>query len=324
MTNKNNILILGAGVSGLSTGILLLKADYKVHMWAKDLPPNTTSNVAGAFWYPYLAEPKDKVTKWCGTTLKYLEENTLTDPNSGCLKRTVYEYFDHKAEEPWWRSSVEVFRRLNRDELSDGYVDGFATEAILMDTSLYMPWLLSQYQQLGGTLEQKAVSKIEEALADHSVVINCTGLGARELLDDKEVYPVRGQIVKVKPNGFEIVVNDDEGPNGLSYIVPRVNDIILGGTHQDNDWNLEPDPKDTEDILRKAQNLAPIFKNAEITEIKVGLRPARSEIRLEAEQFGDKTVVHNYGHGGSGFTLAWGCASDVVKLVSENAKKGAV
>jgi D-amino-acid oxidase len=155
MTNKKDILVLGAGVSGLSTGILLLKAGYDVHIWAKDLPPNTTSNIAAAFWYPYLCNPRDKATKWSGFTMRYLKENALNDPDSGCITRTVTEVFDKKVDEPWWRDAVEAYKRPAQDELPEGYVDGYQTQAILMDTTKYMDWLLSQYEKLGGSLVQK-------------------------------------------------------------------------------------------------------------------------------------------------------------------------
>ena len=156
--NDKNILILGAGVSGLSTGILLLKEGYKVHIWAKDLPPNTTSNIAAAFWYPYLVNPRDKATKWGGFTLKYLQDNALNDLPSGCIKRTVTELFEKKVDEPWWRNAVAHYHRPTADELPDGYIDGYQTEAVLMDTSKYMDWLLNQYKSLGGTLEQAMAS----------------------------------------------------------------------------------------------------------------------------------------------------------------------
>lgn len=315
LSKPNNILVLGAGVSGLSSGILLLKTGYNVHIWAKDFPPNTTSNIAAAFWYPYLAKPVDKVTKWSGFTLKYLKDDLISDPATGCVTRTVHEFFDHKVDDPTWRSAVESFRRLEPNEIPEGYVDGYATEAALMDTSLYMDWLMNEYQRLGGTLKQKAISSLDEALADHDIVINCTGLGARELCNDEKLHPVRGQVVKVKPTGFELVVNDDYGPNGLCYIVPRINDVVLGGTEQENDWNLEVNEQDTQNILRKAKFFSSSFNNPEITEVRVGLRPVRDEVRVEVEPFGDKNVIHNYGHGGAGFTLSWGCANEVVDLV---------
>lgn len=313
--NKKEILILGAGVSGLSTGILLLKKGYSVIIWAKDLPPNTTSNKAGAFWYPYLSKPKEKVTKWAKFTLQYLKNEFIKDPNSGCVMRTAIEVFDTKVGEPEWKSAVE-YSRPTKEELPKGYVDGYRVEAVMMDTTIYMDYLVDMFKKLGGNLFQRTVNDINEALDEYDIVVNCTGLGSRKLFNDNSIYPVRGQIVKVKPNGFNQVIDDDEGPNGLGYIIPRINDIVLGGTAQVNDWNLEVDPKDTEEILRKCAALAPEFKKVEIIGESVGLRPARDEIRLEAEDFSGKTVIHNYGHGGSGFTLSWGCAQEVATLLS--------
>jgi D-amino-acid oxidase len=309
------VLILGSGVSGLSCGILLLKDGYKVTIWAKDFPPNTTSDNAAAFWYPYLCNPHDKATVWAGNTLRYLKQNVLHDQGSGCVKREVTELFDHEVENPWWSDAVEEWQRPSPDELPDSYVDGYQTEAILMDTSRYMDWLLKQYSKLGGISWQHEVKDINEAFASHDIVVNCTGLGSRELFHDDRLYPIRGQVVKVKPNGFDQIIADDEGPNSLAVIIPRINDTVLGGTAQPNNWSLEIDPKDTQDILRKAAILSPAFDHVEIIGESVGLRPARDEVRLELEKYGTKAIIHNYGHGGSGFTLSWGCAQDVLEIL---------
>lgn len=316
MKKQMEILVLGAGISGLSTGILLLKKGYSVTIWAKDLPPNTTSNKAAAYWFPYLANPVDKVTRWSKFTLEYLKKEFVNDPKSGCYLRKGMELFDKKVDDPSWKDAADNFRRATPDELPNGYTDAYVFDSVLMDTSIYMDYSVEMFKNSGGKIIQKTVENIDEALEKYNIVINCTGLGAKELFNDESVYPVRGQIVKVKSNGFNQVIADDEEHNGLCYIIPRVNDIVLGGTHQENDWNLEVDPKDTVDILRKAGNIIPQFKNVEILNITVGLRPARPEIRLETEKFGDKTVIHNYGHGGSGFTLSWGCAQEVATILS--------
>lgn len=311
------ILVLGAGVSGLSSGILLLKKGYEVTIWAKDLPPNTTSNKAAAFWYPYLCNPKNKATQWGKITLNYLKREILNDPQSGCLTRTITEVFEKEVEEPWWKDAVEEYRRPKKNELPQGYVDGYQVEGVLMDTTIYMDYLVNKFKELGGVIVQKTVANIREPLQNYQIVVNCTGLGSRELFHDDTVYPIRGQMVKVKSNGFDQVIADDEGRNSLAVIIPRLHDIMLGGTTQKNDWNLDIDPKDTQEILKKCAALNPIFENVEIIGQSVGLRPARPEIRVEIEKFGSKTVVHNYGHGGSGFTLSWGCAQDVVDLVDK-------
>ncbi len=315
MKNKH-ILILGAGVSGLSTGILLLKDGFDVTIWAKDFPPNTTSNKAGAFWYPYLCDPKDKATKWARATLRYLSESgILADPSSGCVKKTMTELLDKTGDEPWWKNAVDSYRRPSQEELPQGYVDGYQIDEPLMDTSIYMGYILDMYEQLGGVLIEKQVQNIQEALENNPLVVNCTGLGSRDLFNDRRLYPVRGQTVRIKSKGFNQIVFDDIGPNSVAIIVPRTHDTMLGTTVQANRWDTEVDPQDTKDILRRCANLNPVFEHVEVIGESVGLRPARDEVRLEVENFAGKTVIHNYGHGGSGFTLSWGCALDVVELV---------
>ncbi len=315
VSNKTTLLVLGAGVSGLSSGILLLKAGYKVTIWAKDLPPNTTSDKAAAFWYPYLCNPRDKAVVWSKFTLEYLKKHAIDDPLSGCSMRTMIEVFDHKVDEPWWQEAVESYKRPILEELPDGYMDGYKVEAPLMDTSKYMEWLLGSYTSLGGTIQERYIASIDEAHMEYDTVINCTGLGSIELVNDNSLYPVRGQVVVVKPNGLTQITADDEAHNNLAYIIPRETDIVLGGTAQVGDWNLEVDPKDTEEILQKAKLLAPSLDKVTIIEEKVGLRPGRYKVRLEAENIAGKTVVHNYGHGGAGFTLSWGCAHEVLCLI---------
>lgn len=310
------ILTLGAGVSGLTTGILLLKEGFGVTIWAKDFPPDTTSNKAAAVWYPFIVRPPDRANEWAKASLEVFQE-ILNDPKSGTEKRKVIEVFTHQKEDPWWRPGVDSFRRTTKDELPAGYQDGYAIEGLIMDTNIYMEYLVEKFKELGGKMIKKNVEDISEPLDNFDTVINCTGLGSRKLFGDNAIYPTRGQTIAVKHNGFDHSIFEEEGPNSLAYIIPRINDIILGGTAQENNWSLEPDPKDAEDILRKCAAIRPEFKNVEILRYTVGLRPARSEVRLELEKVSDKNIVHNYGHGGSGFTLSWGCSQNVLRIVNK-------
>lgn len=317
MTQSRTVLILGAGVSGLSCGILLSQAGYEVQIWAKDVPPNTTSDVAAALWYPYLCNPRDKAITWSKHTHDFLTAHALSDSRSGCIMRSFTELFETKVDEPWWAPAVDSYRRPSPEELPAGYVDGYQTDVVLMDSELYMQWLLNWFLELGGTVELKVLTSLDEALAEQPLVINCTGLGSRELCGDDRVYPVRGQIVKVALNDYDRIVVGEPQADGLSMIAPRITDVVLGGTTQANNWNLEVDSQDTADILRKAASLSADFSDPDILDIRVGLRPARDEVRLETEEFGNGVVIHNYGHGGAGYTLSWGCAQDVLQLVQE-------
>jgi D-amino-acid oxidase len=308
------ILVLGCGVSGLSTGIILLRAGHQVTIWARDLPPNTTSNQAAAIWFPYLAKPREKVDPWAKYSLAFFREHLVPDTSSGCAPTLVHDLYDKPVETPWWADAVDAYQRLEPGQLPSSYVDGFEIESVVIDTSIFMDYLLAWFRKLGGEIFQREIKDISEAMENNSVIINCTGLGSRTLFGDESVYPVRGQTVKVRPNGSKVAILDDEGPNGLAYIIPRSKDIVLGGTAQENDWELAPRAADRDEILRKAAAIDPRLEQVEILSEGVGLRPARPAVRLEAEHIGNGTVIHNYGHGGAGFTLSWGCANEVLAL----------
>jgi D-amino-acid oxidase len=109
----------------------------------------------------------------------------------------------------------------------------------------------------------------------------------------------------------------------VTYVIPRSHDCILGGTAEDGEWSTEPDPRTAAAILERCAALEPRLAEAEVLEHKVGLRPGRKEIRLEREDVAHGPPrIHNYGHGGSGVTLSWGCAEETLRLVSQAAAEG--
>lgn len=316
-----DVLILGAGVSGLSTGLRLLDQGHAVAIWARDLPPRTTSNVAAAVWYPYRAHPVDRVTAWGAEA--YQEFLRLLDvPESGVIRETVYDLRPMMPDDdPPWAGDVANFHRAGPAELPRGYAGAFVFDAPVIDTSVYMAYLLDQFRQRGGQVEHRAIQDMDTAFAACPVAVNCTGLGARELVGDTSLRPSRGQVLRVRPNGFRRVLLDDDGPNALAYIVPRISDIILGGTDLEGVENTDVDPATTAAIRARCARLAPAFAGLtpdDILDVKVGLRPLRPSVRLERERVApERWLVHNYGHGGAGITLSWGCASEAARLVTE-------
>ena len=185
----------------------------------------------------------------------------------------------------------------------------------VIEMPIYMNWLMDRYKLLGGKLEKQTIDDFSKLPAEFLIIVNCTGLSSGELCNDSEVYPVRGQIVRIKPLLSQMHL-DQQVPT-LAYIVPRSNDMILGGVAQEGKWDLEPTEEDRNFIIDKCSKIIPDLKNAEIIEDIVGLRPGRTEVRLEKELISGKTVIHNYGHGGSGVTLSWGCAEEVVEIANE-------
>jgi D-amino-acid oxidase len=315
------ILIIGAGVSGLTTGISLLRDKHEVTIWTKDVPPNTTSNRAAAVWYPYRAAPIDRVTHWGAVSYRTFVDMAKEQPEAGILVSTVFDLRVERDDTmPEWASEVDGVRHATADELPPGYADAFVFESPVIDTSIYMSYLRAAFEQAGGKIvEERTIASLDEAFAESNVVVNCAGLGSRELVDDTDVHAARGQVVRVRHNGYRRVLLDDFGPNALAYIVPRLHDIILGGTDEEGREDTTPDPEQTRAILQRCANLAPEFASIaeeDILEVRCGLRPLRSEVRLELERpTPDRVLVHNYGHGGAGITLSWGCAAEVVDLL---------
>jgi D-amino-acid oxidase len=321
--NTRDVLLLGCGVSGLTTGILLLRNGHRVTIWARDVPPYTTSNIAAAVWYPYRAYPIERVLTWGSVAYTTFRELVNT-PESGVIFANVLDLLPaHENEDPWWASSVEGFRHARADELPAGYGDGFVFDAPVIDTSIYLNYLRAQFETAGGVIvDNRTVNDLAEAFAVCDVVVNCTGLGARELVRDTSLTPSRGQVVRVRHNGFRQVMLDDYtdyGPNRLAYIVPRIDDIILGGTAIDGEESIAEDEAETPAILHRCAALAPEFaslKPEDILEVKVGLRPVRPAVRLEVEApTPGRWLVSNYGHGGAGITLSWGCAAEVAEHI---------
>ncbi|QSQ16071.1 FAD-dependent oxidoreductase [Myxococcus landrumensis] len=314
------IVILGSGVSGLTCGIRLLEAGHSVEVWARELPPRTTSDVAAAVWYPYRAWPQERVNVWAKRTYGVLESLSRERPDAGILMIPGVEVFRRHVEDPWWRDSVPDFRRARPDELPPGLSEGYHFSAPVIEMPRYLPFLMERLRKLGGRIVQREVRSLEEAWARTPVVVNCTALGAREVVGDETLFPIRGEVLRVTPPPTGRFIFDDECEQGIAYVIPRSRDCILGGTVDEGNASLVPDPEVARGILERNAPLLPPGAVFEVVEHKVGLRPGRPSVRVEAEVSGARVVVHDYGHGGAGVTLSWGCAEEVVTLVAAHAR----
>jgi D-amino-acid oxidase len=310
-------VVVGCGVIGLTAAISLRDAGFDAGIIASEMPPATTSSVAAAIWYPYKAYPEDLVLSWGRRTYEVFEELSGI-PESGIHMRKGVEIWREHVPDPWWAGAVPRVRRCRKDELPPGYVDGHAFVAPVVEMPIYLSYLMDRFVASGGSVEQRALSSLEEAAAEARVVVNCVGLGARDLVGDAAMQPIRGQIVRVRNPGLERFALDEDNPEGVTYIVPRSDDCILGGTADEGEWGLEPDPETAEGILSRCAQLEPRLADAEVLEHKVGLRPGRPAIRLEREEGPNGgPFIHNYGHGGSGITLSWGCAEETLRIARQ-------
>jgi D-amino-acid oxidase len=295
-----------------------MEAGYDVQIWARDLPPRTTSNIAAAIWHPFRAFPIERVLAWGQRSLEVFYD-LVSEPESGVTISEGFEIYKGKVGEPWWRDAVRRFRFAEPGELPSGYGSGYFFETVVVETGIYLPYLMRRFEGLGGRIVQREIHSLSEVLSEAQVVANCAGLGTLSFLHDEELAPIRGQIIRVSKIEPKRIWLDDEKPDengGITYVVPRSNDCILGGVTQAGNWSLQPDEATALGIFERCARLVPEVREAQVLEHLVGLRPGRTSVRLEAEEQEGGVVVQNYGHGGAGITLSWGCAEEVVRLLS--------
>src|SRR5258708_9511457 len=172
------ILVLGAGVSGLTTGLRLLEDGHRVRVWAKALPPATTSNVAAAVWYPYKAYPEDKVAAW-GAVAYQAFERLASVAGSGVLLSEVLELLPSAMPDPWWVTAVSDFPRATPDQLPPGYADGWLFSAPVIEMSRYLDYLLPTLRERGGAIAERVAASLGAALAPCPLVVTFPGLCPR-------------------------------------------------------------------------------------------------------------------------------------------------
>jgi D-amino-acid oxidase len=315
-TSQPKIAIVGAGIMGLTCAAELNWAGYKkITVFGEKVTPNTTSDVAAALWEPYKAYPEHLVNKWCNDSLLTL--NKLLDVKEAGVSWITYrEIFQKNTPLPNWMHLVER-QAIDNKKLPQGYVDGYTVRVPLIHSALHLSYLMRMLENENIPVKQEKISAIQNLIKQFDVVVNCTGLGARELVGDASVFPIRGQVVVfTKPQNLNFSIADFS--ENLTYVITRTEDCIVGGTAERNNWNLEPDDETTRLIVERAYGICPELKAAKILGVKVGLRPGRDAVRLEAEKLNGSLIVHNYGHGGAGYTLAWGCAAEVRNLVNKH------
>lgn len=268
------VAVVGAGVSGLTCGVVLAESGYDVTLFFS--PEHTAASpVAAAIWYPY-----------------------------------------HVGAEaiPWATETYRKFEELARDSrtgvsMVDFEVIGEKTIGVpLIETPVYLPWLR---EQLDGRIHERTIDSLAELEGEFDAVVNCTGLGARQLCNDPLLHSGRGVVLTTRNPGFSRHVVSLDGP--LTYVLTRTHDIILGGTDDDS-TDLSVSRVLAREIHARCLALEPSLPRT--YETSVGFRPLRGTVRLEREP--GTRIIHNYGHGGAGFTVSWGCANEVLRLCAQD------
>jgi len=304
-SSKANIIVLGAGVIGLTSAVALLEEGFRVRIIATHRAPDITSSIAAGLWYPYAVEGKAVPRLAVATLRRY--KLLAKDPDTGVRLVPCQWAVPTGDDKTFWADEDVGYSQ------DDNVVSAMLPVA---DAAVFLPWLSNRIAELGGLIEidPTPVADLDDLPDD--LIVNCTGLGSRRLCNDHRLYPIKGTVVLVENPGIDYCVADDQDPALPTYIIPLSTGLVLGGTAEVGEWDLTVDEAQTNDIVQRCAQLEPRVRGSRVLASRSGLRPGRDEVRLEKEsRETGKIVIHNYGHGGSGYTLAWGCAEEVVRMV---------
>ncbi|MEU8760483.1 FAD-dependent oxidoreductase [Streptomyces sp. NPDC048659] len=319
-SGDSGVIVVGGGVVGLTTAVRLAERGVRVRVWSRDPVAATTSAVAGALWWPYRIEPAAEVGAWSLVSLRRYAE-LAGDPAATGVRLVPGVHAGTLLDGLGaWAKEVPGLRQLPPEEVPGPYAVGLAARLPLIDMPVHLAWLVARLTELGGSFERRTVTGpgFAEAAAEARTVVDCTGLAARELVPDPRLRPVRGQLVLVEDPGVGSWFTAADGASDkTTYFFPQPGRLILGGTAEEDDESLTPDPAVAARIVARCALVRPEIADARILGHRVGLRPARTGgVRIEAERRPDGgLLVHHYGHGGAGVTVAWGCAERAADLV---------
>ncbi|KAK5058792.1 hypothetical protein LTR84_011056 [Exophiala bonariae] len=353
--SQKNIVVVGAGVSGLTTALLLSRnPEYKVVVAAKHMPGDYdieyASPWAGANYMP-VSVRGTPAAEWDRNTWAPLENLARNRPEAGVhfqeceihnrtkdVGSATAEWFaELLSPNPWFKDVVPNFRSVPKARLGAGIDSATSFTSVCINTAIYLPWLVSQCLKNGVEFKRAVFNHISEANTPkiHSsgkvdLIVNCTGLLASRLggVEDKSVVPARGQIVLVRNEAGKMldISGTDDGDDEACYVMSRAagGGTILGGSYQKGNWESQVDPSLAVRIMKRAVELCPALtggkgiEHLDIIRHGVGLRPVREGgARIEKQRINNVWVVHNYGHGGAGYQSSYGCAQAAIQLIDE-------
>ncbi|KAG0201593.1 hypothetical protein BGX28_005647 [Mortierella sp. GBA30] len=354
---KPLVAVIGAGVVGLTTALLLQCNNYDVTIIASEFPsfekpqPDYASPKAGAHWRTMCDEDDARAKEYDAVTYKTLQE-LAENSESGVKMRDAVDYFEsnptsHEGRFPWWSNIVQDFKQIPSTNTDFPIVYSYKTPVVTPD--IYLHFLFHQFRKAGGHVQHRQLSHVAEAALwvgtkpkPVKIIVNCTGFHARYLggVNDLRCYQTRGQTVIVRAAWIHETVTwiSKEGPT--MYVIPRSNgEVVLGGSYDAYQNNESVSATLTTLILKTMIERYPkilipgssaayaanndLLSKFDIVDQRVGFRPSRiGGVRVEVEHgrigSGQHVLIaHNYGHGGAGYQSSWGTAYDTLKLIQK-------
>ncbi|CAG8468552.1 4466_t:CDS:2 [Scutellospora calospora] len=302
MSKNARVNVIGAGVIGLTSALLLQRNGYQVKILAKhfpgDLSINYTSPWAGAGWLPSLILEK-RLQEFQAVGFKIFW--TLSEiPDTGVKKFLLLDFLE---SEP-------------KFENGECWIKNVVPDVFTINVDKYLHWLLNQFTSAGGKTQRIYINHINELMENNNVdvIVNCTGIGAKTLggVDDLNVFPSRGQTILACAPHIKKVYNCYGGKE-FTYVIPRDNDIAKSIIKRCVGLVPELIPNDS-------RNNASL-QNLKIISHYVGLRPSRKGgIRIEIESRKNEKgreiiILHNYGHDAHGYSFSWGTCQKALELL---------
>ncbi|HTQ67135.1 MAG TPA: FAD-dependent oxidoreductase [Solirubrobacteraceae bacterium] len=305
-------VVLGAGVIGLTSAVRMAEAGIAVECQTAEPSRSTTSRVAGALWAGSpLADEDGRLTRWARASLDVFLELAGTEASGVRVAHGVVASREPSGEPRQMFPGVPMRARTP----PGGFASAYELDAPLIDMPRYLGYLQERLAHTGSAVVERRAGSLAELAGCAPVLVNCTGLGARELVPDSAIQAVRGQHVVVENPGLEDFFIEDRGAQEWACWFPHGERVVLGGVAQPGDEDRLPDLVVAAGIVERCAALEPRLAGARVLEQLVGLRPSRPSVRLQAEPLGGTLCVHNYGHGRSGVSLSWGCAEEVLRIL---------
>ncbi|XP_014293521.1 D-aspartate oxidase [Halyomorpha halys] len=318
-----HIGVFGSGVVGLNTALELQKQirNAKITIIADKFLEDTTSDKAAGIFIPadYFAGPTPQITQeWIDDSFHFYEG--LKD-EAGVGIKEISGYILAKSSWTATRNRfmeglVPVFRTVDDDELASispgDWKYGSYLKTYLVECRGFLPWAMHRFKQNGGQFVNGRIDSFSEVenFGKFDLIMNCTGLGARALCNDRRLTPMRGQVYKVSAPWLDKFYLAEH----TTYIVPGIWAATLGGTKNYGSWDTSVSKYDSASIWDRCTRIVPKLSTAPVIKEIVGLRPHRDIVRVEPEIINGLKVVHHYGHGGYGVTSSPGSAKTATSM----------
>lgn len=316
MPNPLRVNVIGAGVIGLSIACELLDRGATVTVISDAAHPYDCSPLAGAVWFPYGVSLDPEVLAWSWVTRERLEYVAHHDPAAGVAIRDGRYIIRDDSTDVSWAVGLPSYRELDLAELPDGALRGFTAALPVVDMSRYLPWLRNRAGS--AHFVNRHITTLSDTECFHpDAVVVAAGIRSAELIaDEAPPKPVRGQVVRLRNPGLTDWYVDELAPDGMTYVIPRFDDVVCGGTALAGDWSTEIDTATEAAILRRAIARVPALAGQPVVSRGVGLRPTRPSVRCGWVDGQRLPTLACYGHGGAGVSLSWGSAEAVARALA--------